>query len=146
MGDNMFMLLIIGAIAGAVTLVAIVVGSIPMAAIVFVWKNVFPVVKRLAKWAARPENLASMLLLALIPFVLILVLTFVLSPIFIIFLPIPLILLIPPDLGVLVWLIRGLKTLYNRWRVWLIVMYLRRQMGTASKQTIKVRRRRKSNA
>jgi hypothetical protein len=140
MGDNMLLLMLVGGIAGALIIGGIFIGSIPMAALVFVWKNVFPVVKRLAKWSARPENMVSMLLLALIPFVLILVLTFTFTPLFIIFIPIPLILFIPPDLGIMVWLIRGVKTLYNRWRVWLIVMYLRRQMNASSRQPIRIRR------
>ncbi len=140
MGDNMLMLLLIGGIAGAVMIVGIVIGSIPMAAIVFVWKNVFPVVKRMAKWSARPENMVSMLLLALIPFVLILILTFTFSPIFIVFIIVPLILFIPPDLGIMVWVIRAVKALYNRWRVWLIVMYLRRQVNANTRQPIRIRR------
>jgi len=140
--DNAFMLLLIAAILGAVTLLAIVIGSVPAAALVYIWIHVYPAVKRLSKWAARLENMISLALLALIPLVLIILLFFAGFTIIILLLPIPLILFLPLTLGILVWLIRLIRRLYLRWRLWLIVSYLRHRTGSSGRQPIRIRRSR----
>jgi hypothetical protein len=135
------MLLLIAAILGAVTLLAIVIGSIPAAALVYIVKNVYPVVKRISKWAARVENMISLALLALIPLALIVLLFFAGFTIIILLVPIPLILFLPLGLGVLVWLIRAIRRIYIRFRLWIIVTYLRYKTGN-NRQPIRIRRNR----
>ena len=117
-------ILIILVIAGALALVGIVILSIPAAAILYVVKNVYPLIKRAAKWSASAENFFALLVLAVLLLFLIIA-TFRFFPWIIILIVVPLILFVPIELGVLVWLIRLIRRAYAAWRLWLVITYLR---------------------
>jgi hypothetical protein len=121
MSDTVFILILLVLMMMA----GIVIGSIPAAAMVYVWKNVYPIVKRMAKWSARVENLAILGIIDAILFLLVIVAFIAVSPLLIVFILIPLYLLIPIELGILVWLIRFTKRIYGRIRIYLLVTYLK---------------------
>ena len=126
--------LVIVLIVGAAMLLAIFIGIIPLAAFIYVWTNLYPWLKMVGKFAARPFNLASLvliyvLLLALLIFVviqiggatgstillLILLLLLLLVPLFIVGFLL--------ELAIVVWYVRLIKWLFARWRGWLDVVY-----------------------
>ena len=135
--DNAYLLLFIGGLLGAALIAGIFIVSIPLAALIYVWKNVYPLVKRIAKWSARLENLMSLAVVTGILLFLIIILAWQVSILFIIFIIIPLILLIPIYLGVLVWIIRFIRRAYARWRIWLIVNYLRLRTGSSNRRPMR---------
>jgi hypothetical protein len=124
MGGSSILILIL-VIGGALALIiGIVILSIPAAAIVYVVKNVYPLIKKAGKWSARAENFFALLVPAvLLLFLIIAASRF--SPFILILLVVPLILFVPIGLGVLVWLIRLIRRAYAAWRLWLIITYLR---------------------
>ena len=123
MGSSLALILIL-VIAGALALIGIVILSIPAAAIVYVVKNVYPLIKRAAKWSASAENFFALLVLAVLLLFLIIA-TFRFSTLILILIVVPLILFVPIELGVLVWLIRLIRRAYAAWRLWLVITYLR---------------------
>ena len=122
MGNSVILIILV--IAGALALVGIVILSIPAAAILYVVKNVYPLIKRAAKWSASAENFFALLVLAVLLLFLIIA-TFRFFPWIIILIVVPLILFVPIELGVLVWLIRLIRRAYAAWRLWLVITYLR---------------------
>jgi len=117
-------ILIILVIAGALALIGIVILSIPAAAILYVVKNVYPLIKRAAKWSVSAENFFALLVLAVLLLFLIIA-TYRFSTLILILIVVPLILFVPIELGVLVWLIRLIRRAYAAWRLWLVITYLR---------------------
>ena len=128
--------LVIVLIVGAVMVLAIFIGIIPLAAFIYVWTNLYPWLKMVGKFAARPFNLASLgliyvLLLAALAGVvillmnssgfmnmlLILLLLLLLVPLYIIYLLL--------YLALVVWIVRLYKWVFATWRIWLVVNYLR---------------------
>jgi hypothetical protein len=147
--DNAYLLLIIGALLAGVMIMGILIGSIPVAALVYVWKNVFPVVKRMAKWSARLENLLSLAVIDGVLFFIVIAAFMMGLPTIIIILvimliPLALILLVPIYLGTLVWVIRFVRRFYARWRILLVVNYLRFRTRTSGRRRVRIRRRKKS--
>lgn len=140
MNDSVLIMLILGVLVAG-TLIGILVLSIPMAAIVYVWKNVYPLVKRIAKWSARLENLISLVVPTVILFFLI-ILGFSVFPLIIVLIIVPLVLLVPIGLGVLVWIIRLARRVYARWRIWLIVTYLRLRTRSSNSGPARIARNR----
>jgi hypothetical protein len=123
MGSSLVLILIL-VIAGALALIGIVILSIPAAAILYVVKNVYPLIKRAGKWSASAENFFALLVLAVLLLFLIIA-TSRFSPWILILIVVPLILFVPIELGVLVWLIRLIRRAYAAWRLWLVITYLR---------------------
>jgi Ca2+/Na+ antiporter len=118
-------LILIGlVIGGALALIGIVILSIPAAAIVYVVKNVYPLIKRAGKWSVSAENFFALLVLAVLLLFLIIA-TYRFSTLILILIVVPLILFVPIELGVLVWLIRLIRRAYAAWRLWLVITYLR---------------------
>jgi hypothetical protein len=122
MGNSVILIILV--IAGALALVGIVILSIPAAAILYVVKNVYPLIKRAAKWSASAENFFALLVLAVLLLFLIIA-TYRFSTLILILIVVPLILFVPIELGVLVWLIRLIRRAYAAWRLWLVITYLR---------------------
>ena len=126
MSTTALILIIILVVAVALAIIGILILSIPAAAIVYVVKNAYPLIKRAGKWSARAENFFALL----VPTVLLLFLiiaTFRFFPLILILIVVPLILFVPIELGVLVWLIRLIRRAYATWRLWLVITYLRRK-------------------
>ena len=123
MGSSLVLILIL-VIGGALALIGIVILSIPAAAIVYVVKNAYPLIKRAGKWSASAENFFALLVLAVLLLFLIIA-TYRFSTLILILIVVPLILFVPIELGVLVWLIRLIRRAYAAWRLWLVITYLR---------------------
>ena len=126
MSTTALILIIILVVAVALAIIGILILSIPAAAIVYVVKNAYPLIKRAGKWSARAENFFALLVLAVLLLFLIIA-AFRFFPLILILLVFPLILFVPIDLGVLVWLIRLIRRAYAAWRLWLVITYLRRR-------------------
>ncbi|UCG85845.1 MAG: hypothetical protein JSW71_18320 [Gemmatimonadota bacterium] len=146
--DSPYVLLIVGALLAGVIVMGILIGSIPMAALVYIWKNVYPVVKRMAKWSARLENLLSLAVIdGALFFVIIAAFMIGLPTLLLIFIilliPVALILLVPIWLGILVWVIRFVRRFYARWRIWLVVNYLRFRTRAGGRRRVRIVRRRR---
>ena len=128
--------LLIILIVGAAMVLAIFIGIFPLAAFIYVWTHLYPWLKMTGKFAARPFNLASLvliyvLLLAVLAGVvillvnssgfmnvlLILLLLLLLVPLYIIYLLL--------YLALVVWIVRLYKWVFATWRIWLVVNYLR---------------------
>jgi hypothetical protein len=128
--------LVIILIVGAVMLLAVFIGIIPLAAFIYVWTTLYPYLKMVGKFAARPFNLVSLvvlyvLLLAVLAGVvillmnssgfvnvlLILLLLLLLVPLWIIYLLL--------WLALVVWIVRLFKWVFTTWRIWLVVNFLR---------------------
>jgi hypothetical protein len=122
MGNSVILIILV--IAVALALIGIVILSIPAAAILYVVKNVYPLIKRAGKWSASAENFFALLVPAVLLLFLIIA-TFRFSPLILILIVVPLILSVPIELGVLVWLIRLIRRAYAAWRLWLVITYLR---------------------
>ncbi len=118
----------------AVMFMTIVFGIIPVAAFVYVWTTLYPWLKMVGKFAAKPLNLASLvlvyvLLLAVLVFVVIQIAGSSGSTILLLFLLL-LLLLVPLfivgfllELAIVVWYVRFIKWLFARWSGWLDVVY-----------------------
>jgi len=125
MSSTFLILILIGlVIAVALAVIGIVILSIPAAAIVYVVKNAYPLIKRAGKWSVSAENFFALLVLAVLLLFLIIA-TYRFSTLILILIVVPLILFVPIELGVLVWLIRLIRRAYAAWRLWLVITYLR---------------------
>ena len=125
MSSTFLILILIGlVIAVALAVIGIVILSIPAAAIVYVVKNAYPLIKRAGKWSVSAENFFALLVLAVLLLFLIIA-TYRFSTLILILIVVPLILFVPIELGVLVWLIRLIRRSYAAWRLWLVITYLR---------------------
>jgi len=122
--SSFLVLIIFLVIGGALALIGIVILSIPAAAIVYVVKNAYPLIKRAGKWSVSAENFFALLVLAVLLLFLIIA-TYRFSTLILILIVVPLILFVPIELGVLVWLIRLIRRAYAAWRLWLVITYLR---------------------
>lgn len=111
----------------AVMFIAIVFGIIPVAAFVYVWTTLYPWLKMVGKFAARPFNLASLglvyvLLLAGLVFVIIMLMDssgFTLLLLILLLLLLLVLLFIVGfllELAIVVWGVRLIKWLFARWR------------------------------
>ncbi len=99
-------------------------GTFFLDAFIYAISHLYPWLRKIAVWAAKPENLIPLLLLALLLIILI-ILGAALLHITLLFLLIvfPLLLFFPIDLGILVWIIRLIRWIYRRWRGWLVSIY-----------------------
>ena len=121
--ESILILVLLGAVVAA-----IVIGGffalIALTCLIYVISHVYPWLRRIAVWCARPENLFAFIILAIVLIILILIvailLHFMLALILIIY---PLLLFLPVDLGIVVWIIRLISWLYDKWRGWLISIY-----------------------
>jgi len=119
---DFFQILFVGGIIG-VLLIAAIFGVLPLAALVYVWRRVFPIAERIALWAAKPANLFSLLLLTILLFLLSIFGASYVSAWLILLIVFPIILTVIVELAILVWIIRLLQWLYRHWREWLVSLY-----------------------
>ena len=117
-----FQILFMGGVIG-ILLITAIFGVIPLAAFIYVLRHAFPVIANMATWAARPQNLFSLLILTVLLFVVIIFGAQIIHTLFILFIIVPLLLSILVQLAILVWLIRLAQLIYRSWRTWLITLY-----------------------
>ena len=95
-----------------------------LALLIYVVSHAYPWLRKVAVWCAKPENLFAFLVLAIVLIFLVILLYILLRNILILLLIVPpLLLFLPIDLGILVWIIRGVWWLYLRWRDLLVGIY-----------------------
>ena len=120
---DIFTLLIFAAFLAMVP-IAIFFGLIFLALLTYVVSHVYPWLKRLAKLCAKPENLFSFFILAVVLIILVIIMFMLLRSILILLLIFPpLLLFIPVDLGLIVWIIRLIKWLFAKWKGWIMSIY-----------------------
>lgn len=120
-------LLILGLLVGVVA--ALVIGGffvlIALTCLIYIISHLYPWLRKIMAWCARPENFFSLLVLALLLIILIVMaaifLRFTLLLVLIVF---PLLLFIPLDLGLVVWVIKIIQWLYFRWRDLIVNFYV----------------------
>jgi hypothetical protein len=96
--------------------------------LIYVLSHLYPWFRKIAVWAAKPENLFPVLVLAIILLILAILAVSFVSGIIGILLAVVLLLIaallfILVDLGVLVWIIRLIAWLYGLWRRLLVNIY-----------------------
>ncbi len=122
--ENLMMLAVVGGALAAMVIGAFI-GLIVLALLTYVVSHVYPWLKRLAKLCAKPENLLSFLILAVVLIILVIILFFLVRNILVLLLIVlPLPLFIPVDLGLIVWIIRLIKWLYAHWKGWIVSVYV----------------------
>ena len=93
--------------------------------LIYVVSHVYPWLLKIAQWCAKPANLFSFLILAVVLIILVIVLFMLLRSILILLLIFPpLLLFIPVDLGLIVWILRLINWLYAHWRGWIVSIYV----------------------
>jgi len=119
-------------------------GVIFLAAFVYVWTHSYPWLKMVGKFAARPANFFSFIILAVLLEVVFIAAVYVLLtqltaspnlPTFFVLLlvfamiPVLVIVFILVELGLVVWIVRLIKWLFARWRGWLEGVYFSARLG-----------------
>jgi len=116
-------LLILGSVAAALAIGAFF-GTIYLTFLIYVISHLYPWLRKIAVWAARPENLLPLLALAVGLIILIVFAAILLRAILLLVLIIfPLLLFYPINLGILVLEIRLVSWLYSKWRGVLVSIY-----------------------
>ena len=110
--DAMTLMILMGIVGGAMAIGAPLV-LISLASFIYIWTHMYPWLKMVGKWGAKPANFVAMLALFFICLVIILVLTFLVHPIFLIFILPALIILFPVGLAVIVWIVRVIKWIFG---------------------------------
>lgn len=123
----MEMLLILG-LLGAVV-VALVLGGffalIALTCLIYIISHLYPWLRKIMAWCARPENFFSLLFLAILLIVLIVMAAILLRFTLMLFLIVfPILLFIPLDLAIIVYLIKIIQWLYRRWRDLIVNFYV----------------------
>ncbi len=139
-------LLFIGGIVGLLMVVGIF-ALIPLAALMYLWRSIYPLIKRMALWTAKGENYFPLIIIVVIlsgSTVLLLIMALSIDILFILLflgmLALTQLFFIPILLGTLVWCIRILGWIFDIWKaivfrvigpataevkLWLIVNYLK---------------------
>lgn len=131
---DIFTLLLLGLLVAALPIIAFF-ALLFLALLIYVISHAYPWLRNIAVWAAKPENLFSLLTLAII-LIIVGVLAFAaLGGIMGIFFGFMLILIaiflfIPVGLGILVWIIRLVRWVYRQWRGWLVGIYAALRLQT----------------
>jgi hypothetical protein len=120
---SIFTLLLFG-----VVLVVLVVGVffefLFLTFFIYVVSHLYPWLRKIAVWAARPENLLSLILLAgILIIVIILAAALLHTTLLFLLIVFPLLLFFPIDLGILVWGIRLIRWTYFKWSGLLVSIY-----------------------
>jgi hypothetical protein len=118
------LLLIVLAVVAAGLVIGGFFALMALTFLVYIVSHVYPWLKKLAKQCAKPENLFSFLILAIVLIILVIFLFMLLKSIMVLLLlVIPVLLFIPVDLGLIVWIVRLLKWLFAKWKNWLVSVY-----------------------
>jgi hypothetical protein len=116
-------LLLLGGIIVALAIGAFF-GLIFFALLIYVVSHLYPWLRKIAVWAAKPENLLPLLVLAGGLIILIIFAGVLLHALLLLVLIIfPLLLFFPIDLGLLVWVVRLIRWLYRKYRGVLVSIY-----------------------
>ena len=131
---NLATLLILGMLAAGLAICAFF-ALIFLALLVYNVSHIYPWLLPIAKWCAKLENLFALLVLATLLIVLIVFGYILLRSILILLLiVVPILLFIPIDLGILVWVIRLIRWLYRRWRALFLRIYIAARLGIGGAQ------------
>ena len=116
--------------------IAIFFGLVFLALFIYVWTHIYPWLKMVGKWGARPVNLLSLLLAAGILFFGLIFIWGFLRPlgappmlgllliaISLLMIGLLAIIMFPVYLALIVWIIRFIKWTFFRWRTWLGGLY-----------------------
>ena len=116
-------LLLLGGIVVALA-VGTFFGIIFLDLLIYATGHLYPWLRKIAVWAAKPENLFPLLILALVLIILIIFGAILLHSILLLILIIFVLpLFFPIDLGILVWVVRLIRWLYRKWRGLLTGIY-----------------------
>ena len=108
---------------------ALIVGGflylLVLALYVYLWTHIYPWLRSVGNLAAKPENFFPLAILAVLLIIVIvlgaLLLRFMLL---LLLLVIPLLMFIPLDLGIIVWVLRILQWLFIKWRGLIVGLYV----------------------
>jgi hypothetical protein len=121
---DLMTLTMLGAVLGAL-LIGGFLGLFGLAAFVYVWTHIYPWLKSVGKLAAKPENFFPLAIIAVLLIVVILIgALFLHFTLLLLLLVIPLVMFIPLDLGIIVWLVRLVQWLFIKWRGLLVGLYV----------------------
>lgn len=109
--DAMTVMLMIGLLIGGIAL-AMPIILITLAAFIYVWSHSYPWLKMVGKWAAKPANFITLLFVFLFVFFIIVILVVLVHPLMLLLIIPALIILIPVDLAIIVWLVRVIKWVF----------------------------------
>ena len=144
---TLLQVIFIGGILGLLMVIGIY-ALIPLAALMYIWRSIYPLIKVMAVWTARGRNYFPFLIILIILFVALILLIFLLLQVGNLLIILPMLALgalfalfgIPFLLGTLVWILKILGWIYGlwqaiifrfigptltEWKLWLIVNYLR---------------------
>ena len=120
---NILTLLILGVVL-MVLVIGAFFGLIFLNMLIYAASHLYPWLRKISLWSAKPGNLISLYLLSVILLILIILGYILLHSILILLLiPLPLLLFIPVDLGIFVWIIRLMSWSYFRWSGLLVGIY-----------------------
>jgi hypothetical protein len=140
--DPLMILMILGVLIGGAA-IALPFILITLAAFIYVWTHMYPWLKMVGKWGARPANFIGLLSISALLFLLIVVVLVVLNPTrlegILVIIPILIILflllcifivMIPVYLAVIVFIIRFIKWFFRLWSGWIdsVILALRLQI------------------
>ena len=98
--------------------------------LIYIVSHVYPWLRKICLWCARPENFLSFLIPAVLLFILIIFdAVFLRQPLVLLLIVVPLVLFIPLGLGILVYALRLISWLYNLWRGLVMRLYLSAQLA-----------------
>ena len=109
--DAMTLMLLLGLEVVGMAIAAPIM-LITLAAFIYVWMHMYPWLKMVGKWGARPANFVALIVFFLICFCIDLVLAFLIHPLFLIFILPALIILFPLYLAVFVVIVRIIKWVF----------------------------------
>ena len=120
---NIFVLLIFGVIL-LVLVIGAFFGLVFLDLFIYGVSHLYPWLRKIAVWAAKAENLFALILLAVVLMILVILLAALLHKTLLLLLIVfPILLFFPIDLGIFVWIIRIIRSLYFRWRGSLVSIY-----------------------
>ena len=109
--DPMLIMVILGLVAGVIAIATPFV-LITLAAFIYCWTHMYPWLKMVGKWGARPANFVALIIFFLICLFIVLALAFLIHPLFLILIIPALIILFPVGLAVIVLIIRLIKWIF----------------------------------
>ncbi len=109
--DPMMIMLLLGTVI-AVMAIATPFVLITLAAFIYVWINMYPWLKMVGKWGARPANFVALVVFFYLCVFFYLVLAFLIHPLFLVFILPALIILFPVYLAVFVFIVRIIKWVF----------------------------------
>jgi hypothetical protein len=120
---NIFTLLILGVIL-VVLVVGVFFGILFLTLFIYVVSHLYPWLRKIGVWAARPENLLSLIILAVLLIIVIIFASVLLHiTLLLLLIVFPILLFFPIDLGITVWITKLIGWTYGKWRGLLVSIY-----------------------